>query len=376
MLLAALVSTFSLCPPQAPAHAEPVRVDATLQPGELGKDRLGWSPKGATVNLAMDGAALAGAFDLGHAGTAKIAVRVLRSDGAAHFDRIWVDVDRNGEQDDGEVLVAKVSEQRGKWWTSAEVTLPVPLHGASGETKTRPYPLSLWFVEDPQEPDAPPALRWSRRGWHEGKCTIDGKPAFVLITDMVMDGRFDQRDAWALGSDRAAMFKAPARSMESHFWLDGLAYRMTAIDPDGMSLSFERFDPGFTQAEEAARNDTLAVDRRAPRAAAPLQFGTDFAAAMAKAKEQGQRVFVDFQTTWCGPCRAMEQHVFTADAVVKAAATTVCVKLDGDEQRELVKQYGVSAYPTLLLLDQDGKVVRRLVGYQHVADLAKFLAAD
>ncbi|MCB9886272.1 MAG: thioredoxin family protein [Planctomycetes bacterium] len=371
MLLAALAS-FLCSYPQDP----PAPITAALRPGDHAKEHLGWSPKGAKVELSMDLGTLHGRFDLGHPGAPQIAVRLTRSEGAAHFDRIWVDTNRDEKVDEREVLTAEVSERRGKWWSSADVTVPVSWRDDGGDAKTRPYPIALWFVEDPQEPDAAPALRWSRRGWHEGEVTIDGKPAFVLITDMQMDGRFDQRDAWALGRDKKALLRASARSMESHFWLDGVAYRMTALDPDGASITFERFDPGFTEAEEKARNDTLAVDRKAPRAAAPLAFEADFEAAMKTAKAQGKRVFVDFQTTWCGPCRAMEQHVYTADAVVKAAAETVCIKLDGDEQRDLVKRYEVAAYPTMLLLDADGKVLRRLVGYQHVTDMVKFLRED
>ncbi len=375
MLFAAIVSTLCPCPQETPAPHPEAAVTAALRPGDHTKERLRWSPKGAKVDLHMDLGALSGRFDLGLAGAASIAVRLTRSEGAEHYDRIWVDANRDGEIDEGEVVTAKVGEQRGKWWSSAEVTLPVPLRDGGDDARSRPYPISLWFVEDPQEPDAPPVLRWSRRGWHDGECTIDGKPAFVLVADMQMDGRFDQRDAWALARDRKALLAAPARSMESHHWLDGVAFRMTALDPDGASITFERFDPGFTEAEEKARNDTLAEDRNAPRAAAPLAFDSDFEVALTNAKAQGKRVFLDFQTTWCGPCRLMEQHVYTADAVVKAATKLICVKLDGDEQRDLVKRYQVAAYPTMLLLDADGKVLRRLVGYQHVKDMVQFFGA-
>ena len=110
----------------------------------------------------------------------------------------------------------------------------------------------------------------------------------------------------------------------------------------------------------------------APRAAKPLAFGGDLAAALATAKQDKKRVFIDFQTTWCGPCRQMEQMVYTAAAVVTAADGVIAVKLDGDEQRELVKSYGVAAYPTMLLLDQDGNELKRAVGYRSVAAMVEF----
>ena len=50
-----------------------------------------------------------------------------------------------------------------------------------------------------------------------------------------------------------ALAKAPARSLEQHCWLDGIAYRAVAIDPHGRMLAIESFDPGFTEAEELAK---------------------------------------------------------------------------------------------------------------------------
>jgi thioredoxin-related protein len=68
----------------------------------------------------------------------------------------------------------------------------------------------------------------------------------------------------------------------------------------------------------------------------------------------------------------MDAYVYTAQAVVDAAAGVVPVKRDGDIQRELVKKYAVEAYPTLILLDAEGKELRRAVGYQSVKQMTAF----
>lgn len=349
------------------------RIDVALTPkAPAANETLRWSPKGAKVELAREGAALVGALRLGPPELAPLSVKLEKSADAAHFDVLWLDFNRDGALADTERLTTKPSESRGKFWSSfeSEIVLAVP---ASSPAQTRCYPLSLWFVEDPQEPDAPPALRWSRRGWHEGECVIDGKPAFVLVTEMQLDGVFDQRDAWFLARERSKLLGASSRSLEQHAWLDGRAYRPVSIDPHGRSIAFERFEPGFTEAEEAAKADTLAPDRNAPRAEKPLAFSSDLAAALAKAKREGKRVLVDFETTWCGPCATMNQLVYTSKPVVDAAANVIAVKLDGDVQRELVKQYTVGAYPTIVLLGSDAKELRRAVGYQSVAQMVTLL---
>ncbi len=355
------------------SQSAPKTIAATLTPHAPTKnDSLRWSPKGAKVELTPIDGALAGSFGLGGSERRTFAVRLEKTTSAAHFDVLWIDRDADGRFDDSEKLTTTPSESRGKWWSSFESELSLRASD-NGAQLTRPYPLSLWFVEDPAEPDAPPALRWSRRGWHEGECVIAGKPAFVLVTEMEMDGVFDQRDAWFLACDRASLLKAASRSLESHAWLDGQAYRPTVIDPHGRKISFEPFDPGYTEAEEAAKADTLAPERNAPRADKPLPFGHDHAAALAQAKKDNKRVLVDFETTWCGPCKTMDQLVYTAKPVVDAAKDFVAVKVDGDDHKDLVKQYGVTAYPTIVLLDSDGKELRRAVGYRSVAEMVEML---
>lgn len=369
-MLAALLCT--LFAPQQPESAPTAPITVRLAPPPSGGRGLRWSPKGATVPLAKEDKGLAGTFPLGHAGTPPIAVRLQRSEGSDRYDQLSLDTDRDGCLGESERLTTQPRDQRGKWWSSFEAEIAIPL--AAGRKGTRLYPLSLWFVEDPHEPEAKPALRWSRRGFVEGQVEIAGQRAFVLVTELHMDGIFDQRDAWALATTREALLAAPSRTLEQHAWLAGKAWRATAIDPDGLSLTFVSFDPGISEAEEAAKADLYAADRKAPRAVQPVPFGKDFAAALAKARAQGRRVFVDFQTTWCGPCRQMEQLVYTAQPVVEAASGYVPVVLDGDEQRELVKRYQVTAYPTMLLLDADGKELKRAVGYRGVAAMVEFLS--
>lgn len=371
-ILAALLPQSS--EPPASAASEPVVV--SLQPGEEGSGvRLRWSPKGASVSLTADGdSARTGSFALGPAGTPPVKVRLERSEGSEHFDRLSVDRDRDGAFGPDELLTCEPRLTRHKWWSSFETVVQVPVPGDRGAPAHRPYPMSLWFVVDPREEQSWPELRWSRRGFHVGSCTIAGEPAHVLVTESNMDGVFSSDDAWRLARDPAEL-GGGSTPLSSHCWLDGTAWRVQSFDPHGRSITIESFDPGFTEAEEKARRERRSPDEDAPRADEPLAFGHDLAAALAQAKRDGRKVFVDFETTWCGPCKLMDRLVYTSKAVVDAAARAevVCVKLDGDDEFDLVKKYEVTAYPTMLLLDAEGKVVAREVGYRSVAQMAAFL---
>ena len=65
--------------------------------------------------------------------------------------------------------------------------------------------------------------------------------------------------------------------------------------------------------------------------------------------------------------------MYTADAVIDAAADIVAVKVDGDKARDLVQRFQVRGYPTVILLDANGTELRRHAGYLGVKGMAAFL---
>ncbi len=72
-------------------------------------------------------------------------------------------------------------------------------------------------------------------------------------------------------------------------------------------------------------------------------------------------VLVDFTAVWCPPCRMV-------DPIVKELAQdwdgkVKVLKLDADENPNIVTQYGVMGIPTLMLF-KGGEVKERVTGYQ------------
>ena len=190
---------------------------------------------------------------------------------------------------------------------------------------------------------------------------------------MEQDGRFDQRDYWAISRNKDSLLRAPGRPLDQHYWLDSVAYRPVQIDEHGRSLSFIAINPGTTEAEEAAQKDIYLPDRNVPRAAQPLPFGKDLPTVLADAARDKKRVLIDFEAVWCGPCHTMDSLVFKAASVVTAANDVIAVKVDGDDHRDLKKQYKVDGFPTLILLGSDGREIRRGVGYQSVLEMVALM---
>lgn len=89
-----------------------------------------------------------------------------------------------------------------------------------------------------------------------------------------------------------------------------------------------------------------------------------FDEALKAAKEENKLVFIDFYTDWCGPCKKMAKEVFPLKMVGDFMnAKFVNLKLNAEQEgKELAARYKVSAYPTFVILDTEGKVVGELKG--------------
>jgi hypothetical protein len=291
-----------------------------------------------------------------------------RTKGDRPYDLLFIDTDLDDDLADEKPVAASPKVIRDKWWSSFEGELKA-IH-SEGPDGAIAYPVSIWVTAETPE-ETPSLVRYTRRGFSVANIIIEGIEYTVLVSDGNNDGVIGKGDFWRIDGDNPQA-STDWRRMPDHCWAEGKAWKLVMEGTDGRSGTLYNFDAGRTQADDDAARDPYRADKDAPRAKTPLKFEDDFEVAMKKAADANQPCFLEFQTEWCGPCRVMEELVFTAKEVVTAAEGIVCVRVDGDKRKDLAEKYRVTGYPAGIMLDATGKEIGRTGGYQSVKKMSAF----
>ncbi|GAB3643007.1 thioredoxin family protein [Spirosoma arcticum] len=91
-----------------------------------------------------------------------------------------------------------------------------------------------------------------------------------------------------------------------------------------------------------------------------------------KAKAEKKIIFLDAYASWCGPCKTLQKKVFTQKAVgdlYNARFINVKMDMEKGEGPALSQLYPLEAYPTMLYIDSDGRVLKKIIGLHTPEDL-------
>ncbi|MGC3956932.1 MAG: thioredoxin family protein [Verrucomicrobiota bacterium] len=103
---------------------------------------------------------------------------------------------------------------------------------------------------------------------------------------------------------------------------------------------------------------------------------TDLTKAQALAKAEKKLVLLDFTgSDWCPPCKALHKNVLSKPEFEAYAKTNlVLVEVDFPNEKpqsaelkksneQLQEKFKIDSYPTIIVLDAEGKVISRKSGY-------------
>ena len=178
----------------------------------------------------------------------------------------------------------------------------------------------------------------------------------------------------------------PAYRVGDDVVLGASAYRIAALSTDGASLTLVRV--GAADAAVAPR-----PGHRAPPVAGRATDGRD----VDLAAMRGAYVVLDFWGTWCTPCLAALPEMKVLEGTARAAGVAFIgvaedeepsadafvrthgvgwPQLAGASARAVAARYGITRYPTLVVIAPDGRVAMRAAGASASPDEVRAMLAE
>jgi len=104
-----------------------------------------------------------------------------------------------------------------------------------------------------------------------------------------------------------------------------------------------------------------------------VQFAAaDWENSKSRAMTEGKLYFVDFDASYCATCRNMDESTYMSERLANyISKNVVAVRIDVQDFDGVMwsQQYEVEALPTMLIFNEQGELVKRIVGYQSADDL-------
>ena len=105
----------------------------------------------------------------------------------------------------------------------------------------------------------------------------------------------------------------------------------------------------------------------------------DLDAAMQKAQREKKAVFLDFYTTWCYPCKIMDQGAFSDwDVADYLGDNCVAMKVNAEKGTGVIlgTQFGIKVFPTLVFIDPNGNELARREGSLGIEEFKVFMKSS
>lgn len=102
---------------------------------------------------------------------------------------------------------------------------------------------------------------------------------------------------------------------------------------------------------------------------------TSWKGALSEAGKTGKYIFIDAFTGWCAPCKLLQTSTFKdREAALFFNKNFINLSLDMEKGEGilLAEKWNITAYPTLMILDANGKLLLQQTGYLNGQQLVDF----
>jgi thioredoxin-related protein len=115
--------------------------------------------------------------------------------------------------------------------------------------------------------------------------------------------------------------------------------------------------------------------------AADLKWETSLEAAQKRARAEHKQIFMAVGTGWCGWCRKLEKDTFPSPQAQAFLAKMVALDVQTQDakgqptpENYIEAKYRPEGFPTLYILDADGKTIASQAGYLGPQDFVNWMA--
>ncbi len=105
-------------------------------------------------------------------------------------------------------------------------------------------------------------------------------------------------------------------------------------------------------------------------AAQGIEYVSGYEAGLKRAAAERKPLVLVFKATWCRFSAELTQRTLVDERVVGLSRRSVCVMVDADRDAGVCRQFGVKAFPTLVILPIDGGEPIRKTGRPSAAAVA------
>lgn len=125
-----------------------------------------------------------------------------------------------------------------------------------------------------------------------------------------------------------------------------------------------------------AKPTTTKVEEKELKSLINFREGDKLSPMLEVAKKENKPIFLDFYTTWCAPCRMMDESLFRDSDVTDALNKNfICLKIDAEKGNGpmLREMFEVTGFPTFVFTDSNGKIIKSHRGTSSIEDFKKMM---